>query len=73
MPLPLSSELRALQQEIEGHARSFGLDFFETIYEVLDWEEINEVAAFGGYPARYPACTGARFHEPWKAMNAPPR
>ncbi len=54
MPLPLSPELRALQQEIEGHARSFDLDFFEIIYEVLDWEEINEVAAFGGYPARYP-------------------
>jgi stage V sporulation protein R len=54
MPLPLSPELRSLQQEIEAHARSFGLDFFDTIYEVLDWEEINEVAAFGGYPARYP-------------------
>lgn len=54
MPLPLSPELRALQQEVEGHARAFGLDFFEIIYEVLDWEEINEVAAFGGYPARYP-------------------
>ncbi len=24
------------------------------IFEVLDWEEINEIAAYGGYPARYP-------------------
>ncbi|HET8655479.1 MAG TPA: SpoVR family protein [Longimicrobiaceae bacterium] len=54
MPQPLSPELRSLQQRVEGHARDCGLDFFETIYEVLDWEEINEVAAFGGYPARYP-------------------
>jgi stage V sporulation protein R len=54
MPLPLPPELRALQQDIEGHARSFGLDFFDIVYEVLDWEEISEVAAFGGYPARYP-------------------
>jgi stage V sporulation protein R len=54
MPLQLSPELRSLQGEIETHARSYGLDFFEIIYEVLDWEEINEVAAYGGYPARYP-------------------
>jgi stage V sporulation protein R len=54
MPQPLSLELRELQLSIEAHARSFGLDFFDIVYEVLDWEEINEVAAFGGYPARYP-------------------
>ena len=54
MPQPLSPQLRALQEEVECHARAYGLDFFEIIYEVLDWEEINEVAAYGGYPARYP-------------------
>lgn len=54
MPQPLSQELRDLQLRIEEEARGFGLDFFDIIYEVLDWEEINEVAAFGGYPARYP-------------------
>lgn len=54
MPHELTPELRALQQRVEQTAREYGLDFFETIYEVLDWEEINEVAAYGGYPARYP-------------------
>jgi stage V sporulation protein R len=54
MPQPISPELRELQIRIEENARDFGLDFFEIVYEVLDWEEINEVAAFGGYPARYP-------------------
>ncbi len=54
MPQPLSRELRDLQLVVEERAREFGLDFFEVVYEVLDWEEINEVAAFGGYPARYP-------------------
>ncbi len=54
MPHTLSQDLRSLQQEIEHHAREYGLDFFEIVYEVLDWEEINEVAAYGGYPARYP-------------------
>lgn len=54
MPHTLTQDLRALQVEIEEHARGYGLDFFEIVYEVLDWEEINEVAAYGGYPARYP-------------------
>jgi stage V sporulation protein R len=54
MPHGLSQELRELQRRIEDHARDYGLDFFEIAYEVLDWEEINEVAAFGGYPTRYP-------------------
>ena len=54
MPQPLSNELRSLQETVEAAARARGLDFFETLYEVLDWEEINEVAAYGGYPARYP-------------------
>lgn len=54
MPHVLSTELRDLQQRIEEYARSYDLDFFEIVYEVLDWEEINEVAAYGGYPARYP-------------------
>ena len=54
MPHPLTPELAALQREVERHARDYGLDFFEILYEVLDWEEISEVAAYGGYPARYP-------------------
>ncbi len=54
MPQSLTPRLRDLQQEVERHARAYGLDFFEIVYEVLDWEEINEVAAYGGYPARYP-------------------
>jgi stage V sporulation protein R len=54
MPHTLTADLRSLQLEIEYHARDYGLDFFEIVYEVLDWEEINEVAAFGGYPTRYP-------------------
>lgn len=54
MPHTLTDELRALQEEVEAHAREYGLDFFDIVYEVLDWEQINEVAAYGGYPVRYP-------------------
>jgi stage V sporulation protein R len=50
----LPANLRDLQQEIEGYAREYGLDFYETIFEVLDADDLNEVAAYGGFPTRYP-------------------
>jgi stage V sporulation protein R len=50
----LPPDLRALKEEIEGYARSYGLDFYETIFEVLEGEDLNEVAAYGGFPTRYP-------------------
>lgn len=50
----LPSRLQDLQHEVEGYAREFGLDFFEVIFELLTYEEVNMVAAFGGYPNRYP-------------------
>lgn len=50
----LPADLYNLKQEIEGYARGYGLDFYETIFEVLDGEDLNEVAAYGGFPTRYP-------------------
>jgi stage V sporulation protein R len=50
----LTAELRSLKEEIEGHARAYGLDFYETIFEVIDAEDLNEIAAYGGFPTRYP-------------------
>ncbi len=50
----LPADLRDLQVEIEGHARDYGLDFYETIFEVLDYDELSEIAALGGFPTRYP-------------------
>lgn len=54
MPKPLSSSLSDMQQKVEHNAKSYGLDCFETVYEVLDYDEINMVAAYGGFPVRYP-------------------
>ena len=54
MSTSLPSYLFDMQREIEGHARDYGLDFFETIFEVLDYQRMNEVAAYGGFPVRYP-------------------
>jgi len=50
----LPKNLQALQEEIEGHARAYGLDFFPVIFELLDYRGLNQVAAFGGFPTRYP-------------------
>jgi stage V sporulation protein R len=50
----LPPDLRRLKEEIEGYARDYGLDFFETIFEVIDADDLNEVAAYGGFPTRYP-------------------
>src|SRR5689334_24174202 len=50
----LPPHLRSLKEEIEGYARDYGLDFFETIFEVIDADDLNEVAAYGGFPTRYP-------------------
>jgi stage V sporulation protein R len=50
----LPPHLRSLKEEIEGYAREYGLDFYETIFEVIDAEDLNEVAAYGGFPTRYP-------------------
>ena len=50
----LPADLRGLQLEIEEHARGFGLDFYDTIFEMLDYDELSEIAALGGFPTRYP-------------------
>jgi len=43
-----------IQKSIEAHAKNFGLDFFEQVFEILDYKTMNEVAAYGGFPTRYP-------------------
>ena len=50
----LPEDLRAIQLETEAHARDYGLDFYDTIFEVLDYDELSEIAALGGFPTRYP-------------------
>jgi stage V sporulation protein R len=51
---PLPADLAAIQQQMEGHARSYGLDFFPTIFEVVDADDLNAIASLGGFPTRYP-------------------
>ena len=50
----LSPQLHSAWEEIEAHAKGYGLDFFPIIYEVLDYKSLYGVAARGGFPIRYP-------------------
>ena len=50
----LSPDLERWRHEIEGYARQYGLDFYDVVFEVLDYDQLNEVAAYGGFPTRYP-------------------
>ena len=47
-------ELAKLIPEILQSCRDFGLDFYPTIIQMLTHDEISEVAAYGGFPVRYP-------------------
>ncbi len=51
---PLPANLVEVQQKMEGHARDYGLDFFTTIFEVVDADELHAIAAYNGFPTRYP-------------------
>ena len=52
MTIPL--DLARIQETIEGYARDYGLDFLEIHYQMLDYKMINLVAAYDGFPTRYP-------------------
>ena len=51
---PLPADLADIQTRIEGYARDYGLDFYPTIFELVDADQLNAVAAYGGFPTRYP-------------------
>src|SRR5271163_3683759 len=50
----LPPHLVEIQGQMEQHARNYGLDFFPTIFELVDADQLNAIAAYGGFPTRYP-------------------
>jgi stage V sporulation protein R len=42
------------QERIAKIAEDEGLDFFPTVFEILTYDQMNEIAAYGGFPNRYP-------------------
>ena len=51
---PINGSLRELQAEIQGYADEFGLRYFTQVFEIVDYEQMCEIAAYGGFPVRYP-------------------
>ena len=66
----LPQEIRDIQLELEEICRGYGLDFFDTIFEMVDYEEMSMLAAYGGFPIRYPHWRfGAEYDELMKGYS----
>ena len=50
----LTPRLAEARDRIRDIAAEFGLDFYETVFELVDYDQLNMVAAYGGFPTRYP-------------------
>ncbi len=58
MPLRMNTDLTPDLLDhmvaIKEKAIDYGLDFYEVVFEVLDFETMNQIASYGGFPIRYP-------------------
>ena len=50
----LTPRLQELADQLAEKSREAGLDIYTTIFELVDYKQLNEVAAYGGFPTRYP-------------------
>lgn len=50
----LTLELEAERKKICQIAKDCGLDFFETVFELINYDQISQIASYGGFPVRYP-------------------
>ncbi|MEN9786544.1 MAG: hypothetical protein RLZZ299_1808 [Pseudomonadota bacterium] len=50
----LPSPLEDARARIEHLARDSGLDFHDVLFELCDYDEMSMIAAYGGFPTRYP-------------------
>ena len=67
---PLPANIRKLQESIEAKAAEYGLDFFPTVFEMVDYDEMSMLAAYGGFPVRYPHWRfGAEYDEMMKSYS----
>lgn len=46
-------QIYTYQEEIREIALDYGLDPYDTIFELVDWHEIHQAAAYLGFPTRY--------------------
>jgi stage V sporulation protein R len=50
----LTPELARIRDETRELAAYYGLDCYDVVFELVDYDELNMVAAYGGFPTRYP-------------------
>lgn len=50
----LTLELETERKKICKIAKDCGLDFFETVFELVTYDQISQFASYGGFPVRYP-------------------
>ena len=50
----LTPELEAERVRIFKIAQEYGLDCFDTIFELITYDQISQFASYGGFPVRYP-------------------
>ena len=52
--MPLPRKLAEMQERVEADARRRGLTYFPVVFEVVDYAQMNQLAAYTGFPVRYP-------------------
>ena len=52
--LGVHEEIIELVPEIEKACKEMGLDYFPVVVEMMPYDEISELASYGGFPVRYP-------------------
>jgi len=52
--LELPEELKKLIPDIVKACREWGLDFYDTVVQMLAYDEMAEVCSYGGFPVRWP-------------------
>ena len=50
----LTPALAEARERIEKMVIGHGLDPFETVFCMVDYRQMNQIAAYGGFPTRYP-------------------
>jgi stage V sporulation protein R len=50
----LTLELETERKRICQIAKDCGLDCFETVFELINYDQISQIASYGGFPVRYP-------------------
>jgi stage V sporulation protein R len=50
----LTEKEKKIYNEVLDHCRAYGMDFYPTVIQKLRYDEMSEIAAYGGFPHRYP-------------------